>query len=88
MDVLPIDHDLTLANLVKEGYLDTEYYDRDGELELRNQLATLRSAYPNNTGEVILVSTGLKAEVFLASSVNKVIVTGTNMNDRYSLKAA
>ncbi len=86
VDVLPIDHDLTLANLVKEGYLDTEYYDRDGELELRNQLATLRSAYPNNTGEVILVSTGLKAEVFLASSVNKVIVTGTNMNDRYSLK--
>jgi hypothetical protein len=83
-DVLPINEDLTLESFMKKGFVDTEYYTRADEQLLSGQLAALRQN-PGD-GEVIVVSTGLRAKVFLASQVEKLVSTGTPMADRYMLK--
>ncbi|MHC4066894.1 MAG: hypothetical protein ACYSUI_20650, partial [Planctomycetota bacterium] len=83
-DVLPINGDLTLESFMKKGFVDTEYYTRAEEQVLSAQLAALRQN-PGD-GEVIVVSTGLRAEVFLADQVEKLVSTGTPMADRYMLK--
>ena len=88
VDVLPIDENLTLKELVKAGYLDTEYYTRSEEVALRDRLAGWRNTYGDDDPpkEVIVVSTGQRVEVFLASNVTRVIANGTTGADYYSLK--
>ena len=75
VDVLEVGDDLTLTSLMESGYLDAEYYTRAEEDALRKQLADLRE---NNTGDdVILVSTGLRAALFLANQVDVLAISGT-----------
>ncbi len=84
VDVLDVDQDLTLARLAKDGYLDSEFMTKAEEVSLRDQLAGYRNA--NNGQKVIVVSTGTRAEVFLDSQVNKLVVNGTSLDDQYLLK--
>ncbi|MCA9151676.1 MAG: calcium-binding protein, partial [Planctomycetales bacterium] len=91
VDVLPIDDDLTLQNLVRNGYLDTEYYDRAGELALRDQLASFRNyaelpTTPDEKKYAIVVSTGYKVQVYKVGDVDSITVNGTGYADHYDMK--
>ena len=84
VDVLKVDNEFSFENLMKNGYLDTEYMTRDEEQALAN---SIRNWKENNNGEdIIVVSTGQKAELFLASQVNTITINGTSSKDRYTLK--
>ena len=84
VDVLDVDDDLTLARLMKDGYLDTEFYTRAEENALRDKLALYRATAAGK--KVIVVSTSVRAEVFLEDQVDHLIVTGTELSDRFSFK--
>ncbi len=79
-----VTNDLTLQKLGENGYFDPEYYT-SGELQgLVDQLQSLRT---DHSGEdLIVVSTGARVELFLASAVSSIVATGTNEADTYRLE--
>ena len=84
IDVLPVDDNLLLRTFAEEGYLDTEYYDRTEEVNLRDRLAGFRRDHMG--AEVIVLSTGQRAEAYLVSDIDNMVINGTTGLDRYSLK--
>ncbi len=83
VDVLDVNDDLTLANLAN-GFLDTEFYSRAEENALRDQLANWRATKAGD--KVIVVSTGVRANVYLGSEIDKLVILGSANSDRYILK--
>ena len=88
VDVLEVGEDLTMTRLMESGRLDAEYYTRAEEIALREKLAGWRDDGDLAGKDVILVSTGLRAELFLAKDVDTLTIVGTPYADRYNLRAA
>ncbi|MCA9011336.1 MAG: calcium-binding protein, partial [Planctomycetaceae bacterium] len=86
VEALPINDDLDLAYLLTNGYFDPEYSTLTEEIALRDQLAALRTAYPDGDRKVIVVSNGLRVQVYLDSDVDTIRTTGTSGNDVYDFK--
>ena len=79
-----VTNDLTLQTLGEKGYFDPEYYT-SGELQtLVNQLQSLRTSHDGE--ELVVVSTGARVELFLASDVTSIVATGTDAADTYRLE--
>ncbi|NQZ66434.1 MAG: hypothetical protein HRT89_00050, partial [Lentisphaeria bacterium] len=84
IEAVTIDSDLTLESMVVNGRIDTEYYTSGEEVTLRDMLAGWRDSYPDE--EVVIVSTGLRMEIFLARDVNSIDINGSSKLDRYTFK--
>ncbi len=82
VDVLLVDDKLTLETLLKSGYFDPDFTTRPEEQALSNQLAALRGS---SEKEVIVVSNGLRVEVYKASEVDVLRTEGTLASDTYLL---
>ncbi len=83
VETLPVDENLKMQELVKLGFLDTEYYNRSEEVALRDQLEGYRNDPANAGGEVIVVSTGQRVQVYLADQIDKIVVEGGYRRKRF-----
>jgi Ca2+-binding RTX toxin-like protein len=86
VEALPINEDLDLAYLLTNGYFDPEYSTLTEEIALRDQLALLRTTYKDGDRKVIVVSNGLRVQVYLDSDIDTIRATGTSGNDVYDFK--
>ena len=82
--VLPVDDNLTVKQLLKDKYFDSDLMSASETLQLRNKLSGWRTS--NAGQEVIVASTGQRVNVFLTSDVKKVVVKGTPKGDVFKFK--
>ncbi len=83
---IPIDENLTLGFLLENGYFDSEYSTRAEELALSSQLANLRNNPANAGKSAIIVSNGIRVEVYHEDDVDTITTSGTDGNDVYEFR--
>ncbi len=85
IEALPINEDLTLGYLLENGYFDSEASTRSEEITLSGQLAGFRNNPANSGKKVIVVSNGVRVQVYHEDDVDKITTAGTDGNDVYEL---
>ncbi len=75
---------LTVEEAVGRGYIDPEYYSATELDDLEVYFSDLATAHADE--DLIVVSTGSRAEFFLAADVSSIKARGTGMSDRFALR--
>ena len=78
-----VNSELTTVGLLKQGFFDPDVYNSAELGVLNNTLQALRD--DPSASDAIIVSTGVRVEVFDARNVNKIVTSGTAKADSYKL---